>query len=99
MLLKIMEYRTHKKNYSIDDREKARKYYLLGLNLKEVSKLTDIPERTLQKWQQKESWCKYRELGNLKAKALNLKESGLLSKKIGELLNISTTTVWRYCKQ
>lgn len=90
--------KAEKKHYSTTDREKSRKYYLLGLNLNEVSKLMDIPERTLQKWQQKERWVKYKEIDSLKAKAIDLKQTGLSNKQISEILNISCTTVWRYCK-
>ncbi|MFS4470048.1 hypothetical protein [Chryseobacterium sp. T20] len=87
-----------KRHYSTIDKEKSRKYYLLGLSLNEVSKLMDIPERTLQKWQQKEGWVKYKETYILKAKAIDLKQSGFSNKQIAGILKISCTTVWRYCK-
>lgn len=85
--------------YTSAHKEKALKYYLLGLNLFEISKLTDIPERTLQKWQTKEGWVKFKETDNLKEKAVNLKKAGIANKQISEILKISTTTVWRYCKK
>lgn len=85
--------------YTSEHKEKALKYYLLGLNLFEISKLTDIPERTLQKWQTKERWVKFKETDNLKEKAVNLKKAGIANKQISEILKISTTTVWRYCKK
>ncbi|REC50811.1 hypothetical protein DRF62_18635 [Chryseobacterium piscium] len=94
-----MENKKGRKMYTQADREKALKYYLLGLNLFEVSKLTEVPERTLQKWQSKESWVKLKDSEKLRKKAVDLKNFGLSNKKISEILLISSTTVWRYCKQ
>ena len=51
-----------KRKYEDSDKLKARKYYLLGLSISEVSKLTDFPIRTLQKWQSKEKWVKEKNL-------------------------------------
>lgn len=38
----------NKKN--IDQVAEAKRYFLLGLNSKEISKLMDIPYRTIQNW-------------------------------------------------
>lgn len=93
-----MQKQIKRRTYTATDRETARKYYFMGLNLQEVSKLTDIPERTIEKWQQKENWAKIKEPENIKIKARELKEKGMGVKKIGDILKISNTTVWRYCK-
>lgn len=88
----------NKRKYSASERDNSRKYYLLGLNLQEVSKLIDIPKKTLEKWQQKYNWKDLKENNFAKTKALELKAKGLSTKEIGSILKISSTTVWRYCK-
>ncbi|PRB03062.1 hypothetical protein CQ046_10935 [Chryseobacterium sp. MYb7] len=88
-----------KKSYTESERDAARKYYIMGLNLCEVSKLIDIPRRTLEKWHQKESWKKQKESGNLRAKAIELRQKGYTIESISEMLKISRTTIWRYCKK
>lgn len=93
-----MQNQIKRRTYTATDRESARKYYFMGLNLQEVSKLTDIPERTIEKWQQKENWAKSKEPDNIKIKARELKEKGMGVKQIADILKISSTTVWRYCK-
>ncbi|MBV6881842.1 hypothetical protein NG800_018305 [Epilithonimonas ginsengisoli] len=60
----------NKRKYSLYERDKSRKYYLLGLNLQEVSKLMDIPKKTLEKWQQKYSWKDLKDNNIAKTKAL-----------------------------
>ncbi|SMP09002.1 helix-turn-helix domain-containing protein [Chryseobacterium profundimaris] len=89
---------TTKKQHAETARNQAKKYYLLGLNLSEVSKLMDIPEKTIEKWQQKEGWVKLKRIDRVKETVINLKKEGLSNSKISDLLNISTSTVWRYCK-
>lgn len=90
--------KTVKKNYTEAIRDKSKRYYLLGLNLTEVSKLTDVPAKTLEKWQQKYKWSALRKPDYIKTLAKELKKSGIQTKKISEILKISTTTVWRYTK-
>lgn len=92
-----LNYRS-KRKYSEIEKDKSRKYYLLGLNLQEVSKLMDIPKKTLEKWQQKYSWKDLKVNNLTKTKAVELKEKGFSSKEISSILKISLTTVWRYCK-
>jgi uncharacterized protein YjcR len=86
--------------YNVEHREKARKYYLMGLNLHEVSKLLDgCPVRTLEKWQQAEKWTELKKPENIKLRAKELFESGKTYLEIADLLKIGYTTVWRYLKQ
>ncbi|MXS70267.1 hypothetical protein GSF70_03475 [Flavobacteriaceae bacterium W22] len=87
-----------KKRYNDNDHNNALRYYLLGLTLAEISKLMDIPLRTLQKWQRKGNWVDCKKIDNVKLKAKDLKQSGFSIKRISEILKISNTTVWRYCK-
>jgi uncharacterized protein YjcR len=87
-------------NYTTDQKEKARKYYLMGLNLNEISKLLDgIPVRTLEKWQAADKWTALKETENIKIRALQLKKSGKTYDEIACLLQINRTTVWRYTKE
>ena len=86
--------------YTFGDRATAKRYYLMGLNLQEVSKLMDgVPVRTLEKWQQSEKWTAIKEVQPLKLRALELHEAGRSYNEIAETLKISRVTVWRYLKE
>lgn len=43
---------------------KAYKYYLMGLNSKEIAKLLDVSFRTVQDWSYKHNWCEKRKGAN-----------------------------------
>lgn len=91
---------TPRKQYTAEDRAKARKYYLMGLNLQEIGLLlSGCPVRTLEKWQTAEKWTALKQLENIEVKAYELHQAGKSYKEIARLLEISYTTVWRYiCK-
>ena len=96
-----MKKKTVKKRtrYTTEQKELARKYYLMGLNLHEVSKLLDgCPVRTLEKWQQAEKWTELKQAENIMVRALELHRAGRSYKQIAEMLKISRATVWRYLK-
>lgn len=86
--------------YTAEHKENARKYYLMGLNLHEISKLLDnCPVRTLEKWQQSEKWTELKQPENIKFRTLELHESGKSYSEIADILKISRVTVWRYIKE
>ena len=86
--------------YTFGERATARKYYLMGLNLQEISKLMDnIPVRTLEKWQQSDKWTSVKDVQPIKLRALELQEAGKSYNEIGEILKINRVTVWRYIKE
>jgi uncharacterized protein YjcR len=86
--------------YTADQREKARKYYLMGLNLYEISKLLDgAPVRTLEKWQINEKWTDLREIEPIKERVLKLQKAGRSYADIAKLLKINRVTVWRWLKE
>jgi DNA-directed RNA polymerase specialized sigma24 family protein len=86
--------------YTAEHREKVRRYYLMGLNLHEISKLLDgAPVRTIEKWQIKEQWTALREAEPLKERVLSLQRAGRSYSEIAEILNINRVTVWRWLKQ
>lgn len=86
--------------YTADDKAKARKYYLMGLNLQEIGLLLGgCPVRTLEKWQTAEKWTQFKQLENIEIKAYELHQAGKSYSEIATMLSISTVTVWRYiCK-
>ena len=91
---------TQRNTYTAEHREKSRKYYLIGLNLHEVSKLMDnIPVRTLEKWQISEKWTAIKEVQPIKLRALELHRAGRSYNEIAEILKINRVTVWRYLKE
>lgn len=82
--------------YTLDDKASAKRYYLIGLTLQEISKLISAPVRTIEKWQIGENWKQLRETNQIHTKALDLHLSGKTYKEIATLLNKSTATIWRY---
>lgn len=87
-------------NYTADHREKALKYYLMGLSLSEIGKLLDgVPVRTLEKWQISGKWTTLKDTENIKVRALQLHESGKTYQEVADILQVNRVTVWRYIKQ
>lgn len=84
--------------YTLDDKAKAKKYYLIGLSLAETGKLTDTPIRTIEKWYIAENWKSQRETPQIKIKANDLYNSGMSYKEIGITLGKSQSTISRYLK-
>lgn len=88
----------NRNTYTAEQREEARKLYLRGLFLPEISKIMDIPKRTLEKWQSSEKWTLLKECPEVKKRAYDLKRGGYKIREIAEMLHVSTVTVWRYIK-
>lgn len=86
--------------YTTEQKDKARKYYLIGLNLHEISVLLNgCPARTLEKWQLSDKWTELKQPKSVKFRTLELSESGKSYSEIAEILKISRVTVWRYIKE
>lgn len=86
-------------SYTLDDKAKAKKYYLIGLSLLEVGKITDTPFRTIEKWYVAENWKDQRETTPIKTKANDLFEAGKTYDQISKALNKSKSTISRYLKE
>jgi Fic family protein len=86
--------------YTTEQKDKARKYYLMGLNLHEIGILLNgCPVRTLEKWQLSDKWTDLKQPESLKYRVWELHESGKSYSDIAKLLKISRVTVWRYIKE
>ncbi|MBN2868787.1 MAG: helix-turn-helix domain-containing protein [Flavobacteriaceae bacterium] len=97
---KVQKSVKQRNKYTTEHKENARKYYLMGLNLHEISKLIDdCPVRTLEKWQQSDKWTELKQPESIKFRTLELHESGKSYSEIAEILKISRVTVWRYIKE
>lgn len=79
-------------------RKDAARFYLLGLSLSEIAKQTDVPIRTLERWQKEDAWTDLRNSEPLKDKVCELYENGLTKQDISDKLNLSYSTVFRYIK-
>jgi DNA-directed RNA polymerase specialized sigma24 family protein len=90
---KIIKTRT---TYTLDIKASAKRFYLIGLTLQEISKLIDAPVRTIENWQITENWKQLKETTPIQKKALDLKDSGKTYKEISTMLNKSKATIWRY---
>lgn len=86
--------------YTLDQKEQARKYYLMGLSLQEISKLLDgTPVRTLEKWQIRDKWKALKETEPLKQRVLSMQQAGKSYREIADILKVSRVTVYRWIKQ
>ncbi len=88
-----------RKSYTLDDKAKAKKYYLIGLSILEIGKMIDAPFRTVEKWYIAENWKSQRETTPIKTKANDLFCSGLNYEQIAKALNKSKSTISRYLKE
>lgn len=84
--------------YTLDDKAKAKKYYLIGLSLVEIGKMTDTPFRTIEKWYIADNWKSQRETTPIKTKANDLFNAGMSYKQISDTLGKSQSTISRYLK-
>lgn len=90
----------HRIRHTKEAKEKAARYYLLGLSLPEISKLLDgTPIRTLEKWQLAGKWTELRNPENIHAKVLQLVEAGKTKKEISILVNRDQSTIYRWIKE
>jgi len=84
--------------HSAETKEKARKMYLRGLYLTEISVLCGVPLRTLEKWQTLEKWTLLKDTPEIKRRVYELKKGGRTYNEISDLLKISRVTIYRYIK-
>ena len=92
--------KSHRITHGKAEKEKAAKYYIMGLTLAEISKLLDnTPVRTLEKWQLSGKWTSLKNCGNLLQQVLQLWEAGKSRKEISLLVNRNESTVYRWIKK
>ena len=84
--------------HTAETKDKARKMYLRGLYLTEISVLLSVPVRTLEKWQTAEKWTLLKDCPEIKRRAYELSKAGRTYKEVADLLKINSVTVWRYIK-
>jgi uncharacterized protein YjcR len=84
--------------YTMETKANAKRLYLIGLTLVEISKITEAPVRTIEKWQISDNWKQQREITAIEKKALELFNSGKTYKEIAKILNKSLPTIGRYIK-
>lgn len=90
--------KANRNSYTLEDKANAKRYYLIGLTMNEISKLIDAPVRTIEKWQIAENWKQQRESNSIQQRTNELFISGKTYTEIGAILKISKATVWRYLK-
>ena len=79
-------------------KQKAFKYYLMGLNSKEIAKLLDISFRTVQSYMLKDNWSKKRKITTLKSEVLRYYELGYSYDQLKEMFGVSRATIYNYLK-
>lgn len=88
-----------RKTYSLDEKANAKRLYLIGLTLLEISKVVNAPVRTVEKWQIADNWKSERETTAVHQKALDMFNSGKTQSEISKTLNKSVPTIARYIKK
>ena len=87
-----------RQTYTADHREQARKMYLRGLYLSEISVLLQIPIRTLEKWQTAEKWTLLKGGEEIHKRAFEMKQSGKTANEIAQILKVNRCTVFKWIK-
>lgn len=78
--------------------KQAFKYYNMGLNSKEISKLIEVSFRTIQSWIFKFNWKAKRTPPNKKLKALELVNKGMTYKTISKRFDVSEQTIYKWLR-
>lgn len=84
--------------YTATDRAKAKAMYLRGLYLWEISKILDIPQRTIENWQTAEKWTAFRETYECRQRAFELQRAGKTLDTISAAMQVSKSTICRWIK-
>lgn len=77
---------------------KCYQYHLKGLTAKEIGKLLDLSERTVQRWAKDGNFKELAAPTTLQTKAVALYNKGLSYSQIAATLNVCKTTVYNYLK-
>lgn len=85
--------------HSFEKRAAARKYYLIGLNMPEISKLIDVPIRTVEKWRISEQWQLLKKQDNYEKTIIELYQANESYSRISELMQVTKPTIWRVLKK
>lgn len=72
------------------------KYYLLGLNNKEIAKLLDVSEKTIQRIIKNGNFKELSKPISISEKAKELREKGLTYTQIAKALKRSKTSIYNY---
>jgi len=78
--------------------QEAYRFYMMGLNSKEIAKLLDVSYRTVQGYMSRGRWKEKREPEALKYEALKLYQLGFTYIEIAKRLSVSRTTAYNYLK-
>ncbi len=82
-------------------RKDALRYYLIGLNLAEISLLLGgVSVRSLERWQQEDKWtsAKNPKASPIKERIAEMHKTGTSLNAIAQKVGVSKTTVHRYIK-
>lgn len=79
--------------------QKAYKYFVLGLTVKETAKLLDLSPRTIERYVQAGGWSKDKVLKSLSEQIQDLQKAGKSYSKIAQMVGVSKTTVYNHLKR
>lgn len=87
------------KAFQVDLEVQAFKYYAMGLTCREVGKLLDLSERTVERYSQKNRWRERVSGKTVEERAYELHQAGKTYAEVAESLNVSKGTVFNYLKR
>jgi predicted transcriptional regulator len=79
-------------------KERAFRYYAMGLTFAEIGKLLDLSPRTIEKYCQENEWRSKANPVSLPQRAKDLRERGFSCAVIAQMIGVSKSTVFNYLK-
>lgn len=86
------------RNETLTREQEAYRFYMMGLNSKEIAKLLDVSFRTVQGYMSRGRWKEKREPEAIKYEAVKLYQLGFTYVEIAKRLSVSRTTAYNYLK-
>ena len=77
----------------------AYRYYVMGLNTREIGKLLDLSPRTIERYMQAGKWKESVNGKTVEVKAYELRQGGKTYVEIAKVLQVSKSTVHYYLKR
>jgi DNA-binding CsgD family transcriptional regulator len=81
------------------NKQKAFRYYVMGLTSKEIAKLLDLSHRTVEGYMSSEDWQNSERNENLKDRIMKMQESGKSYAEIAKSVGRSKSTVYNFLRR
>lgn len=82
-----------------DKQKQAYRYFVMGLTAREIAKLTELSNRTIERYISLGDWKRPTDTRSLEVKVLELVQSGKSYSEASKILGVSKTTIYNYLKR